>query len=246
MADENVEYYDRLASVYDLFFDDFAQSMQAEGDWLSRELKRSPVRRVLDASCGTGRQAIPLAKRGFDVVGADPSEAMLAIARSHAQSAGVTIPFVNAAFKDLPARFGSEFDAVIALGNGLCHARGPGEISASLRGLAHCCKEGKVCLVGIKDFQRIELRRPRFYPRQILDRNGERTLLFEVWDFADPILTVNAFLVHGQPSAWSIESAATKEYMLMEDELRSLASQAGFRRVERLDHPHEDVYHLQR
>src|SRR6188472_4055254 len=41
----------------------------------------SPGARVLDAGCGTGRVAIRLAAQGFDVVGLDVDDSMLAVAR---------------------------------------------------------------------------------------------------------------------------------------------------------------------
>lgn len=44
------------------------------------------VRRLLDLGCGTGRHAIPLSERGYEVFGVDQSEAMLARARQRAAS----------------------------------------------------------------------------------------------------------------------------------------------------------------
>jgi 2-polyprenyl-3-methyl-5-hydroxy-6-metoxy-1,4-benzoquinol methylase len=40
--------------------------------------------RILDAGCGTGRVAIRLAEQGFDVVGLDVDDSMLAVAREQA------------------------------------------------------------------------------------------------------------------------------------------------------------------
>ena len=40
-----------------------------------------PGKMVLDAGCGTGRVAIELARRGYDVVGVDLDPSMLAVAR---------------------------------------------------------------------------------------------------------------------------------------------------------------------
>lgn len=50
-----------------------------------------PSGRVLDVGCGPGREAILLAQRGYDVVGADLSGAELAQARTNAREAGVTV-----------------------------------------------------------------------------------------------------------------------------------------------------------
>jgi len=41
-------------------------------------------RAVLDAGCGTGRVAIELARRGFDVAGVDLDDDMIEVARRHA------------------------------------------------------------------------------------------------------------------------------------------------------------------
>lgn len=49
---------------------------------------------VLDVGTGTGRAALALAGRGAQVVGIDPSEEMLRVARSNAEHAGLAVEFV--------------------------------------------------------------------------------------------------------------------------------------------------------
>lgn len=63
--------------------------------------------------CGTGRQAIELAKRGYSVTGVDLSEAMLKRAREKARAAGVEVNFIKADARALP--FHNEFDLAIML-----------------------------------------------------------------------------------------------------------------------------------
>src|SRR5947209_17317519 len=126
-----VAYYDRLAGDYAFFFADFEASMEREGKWLDEVLRRDGTVTVLDASCGSGRQAIPLAGLGYRIVGADPCSAMLAQARDRARAAGVDLPLHKMAFTDLPGPLTESFDAVIALGNGLCHQERREEIVAS-------------------------------------------------------------------------------------------------------------------
>lgn len=81
---------DTVASIYnDTRQLDFDAAMRAILDVLTRTMGDSPVRRVLDAGCGTGRLVRPLLEaigrqslRGrCDVVGIDHSEAMLEHAR---------------------------------------------------------------------------------------------------------------------------------------------------------------------
>jgi SAM-dependent methyltransferase len=69
-----------------------------------------PGARVLDAGCGTGRVAARLAELGFDCVGVDVDESMLAVARR--------TPGVAWVHGDLARwRSGGDFDLVLAAGN---------------------------------------------------------------------------------------------------------------------------------
>ena len=64
---------------------------------------------VLDAGCGTGRVAIELARRGYDVVGVDSDPSMLAVARQH------DLAWVEADLATLD--LGRTFDLVVCAGN---------------------------------------------------------------------------------------------------------------------------------
>ena len=75
-------------------------------------------------------------------------------------------------------------------------------------------------------------------------RDGEEVFLFQLWEFADPILVCTAFRLSGGQGAWSVHRAETREYMLGARDLESTALEAGFTSVERLDHPCEAVYAL--
>ena len=68
--------------AYDLLYHD--KDYGAECDLIERIFEtfgEGPIRRIFDMGCGTGNHAIPLAQRGYDVVGVDRSETMLAHAR---------------------------------------------------------------------------------------------------------------------------------------------------------------------
>jgi len=70
------------ADAYDLLYDD--KDYVAECDLIERLFHTygdAPIRTTLDMGCGTGNHAIPLAQRGYEVVGVDCSEDMLVHAR---------------------------------------------------------------------------------------------------------------------------------------------------------------------
>ena len=101
---------------YDAAFRELAASgadVHGEAGYVEALLQRAgrgPGASVLDAGCGTGRVAVELARRGYDVVGVDSDPSMLAVARGHA---GPRWRDVDLAGLDLPDRF----DLVVAAGN---------------------------------------------------------------------------------------------------------------------------------
>lgn len=93
-------------------------------------------RTVLDAGCGTGRVAIELASRGFDVVGVDVDPGMLATARRVAPE----LAWVEA---DLAALdLGRTFDVVVMAGNVVHFVRRGTEAAVVARCAAHVAPGG--------------------------------------------------------------------------------------------------------
>ncbi len=68
---------------------------------------------VLDLACGTGRLAIPLAQKGFNVTGLDVSESMLALARE--KSSDLPIAWVQGDIRDF--HLNETFDLILMAGN---------------------------------------------------------------------------------------------------------------------------------
>jgi ubiquinone/menaquinone biosynthesis C-methylase UbiE len=100
--------------------------------------------RVLDAGCGTGRVAIELHRRGFDVVGVDVSPDMLDTARSKAPDQTWVVGDLSSG--DLPA---SHFDVVLAAGNLMIFLE-PGSEGAVVANLARCLVPGGALVAGFQ------------------------------------------------------------------------------------------------
>ncbi|MCH8155533.1 MAG: methyltransferase domain-containing protein [Proteobacteria bacterium] len=79
--DEVSEFYDELSAQYHLLFADWDEAVARQGrvvDGLIGKLLGPGPKRVLDAACGIGTQAIGLAQRGHQVTGTDLSSAAVA------------------------------------------------------------------------------------------------------------------------------------------------------------------------
>jgi len=113
-----MKWYQELFKNYAKTYENevFTQGTVGEVDFIEKEIKEDKKCRILDVGCGTGRHALELAKRGYQVTGVDLSENMLNRAREKATSAGVHIDFQLADARNL--QFEDEFDLVIIICGG--------------------------------------------------------------------------------------------------------------------------------
>lgn len=83
-----LNWYDE-AEMYDIAFDwDTAPEVECLRQLFTRWVPR-PVRTVYEPFCGAGRLALPLARAGFRVAGADLNSAMLELGAKKAAAAGI-------------------------------------------------------------------------------------------------------------------------------------------------------------
>lgn len=91
---------------------DSGKNIHGEAD-LVESLLSGPDRTVLDAGCGTGRVAIELARRGFQVCGVDSDPRMLKTAQGKAPE----LLWAHADLANLADTLPSLFDLVLLAGN---------------------------------------------------------------------------------------------------------------------------------
>lgn len=100
--------------------------------------------RLLDVACGTGSSFLPLRDR-YEVVGCDLSQAMLHQAAARAGEARVRL--YKHDMRRLP-ELGS-FDLVLCLDDSLNHLLEPGDVEATLRGIASNLAPGGVAVFDV-------------------------------------------------------------------------------------------------
>jgi SAM-dependent methyltransferase len=122
------------ANCYDALYNE--KNYQAECDLIEqlfRTYADGQVKRVLDLGCGTGNHALPLSARGFEVIGVDRSESMLAQARNKAAQSAYSKPavFHKADLRDLDLH--RHFDAVLIMFAVLGYQLTNADVIAALR-----------------------------------------------------------------------------------------------------------------
>ena len=110
MADYDASTYgERIADIYDDLYGDI-ENVDAMVEFLAA---LAPGGGALELGIGTGRVALPLAKRGLEVHGIDASPAM--IAKMHAKPGGEAIPVTIGDFASLSME--REFDLIYVVFN---------------------------------------------------------------------------------------------------------------------------------
>jgi len=112
------QWYEALFENYARKYDNesFTQGTMGECDFIEQEINFDKSLKILDVGCGTGRHAIELSKRGYNVTGVDLSEAQLKRAREKAEENNLTVDFQCQDARNLS--FNGEFDVAVMLCEG--------------------------------------------------------------------------------------------------------------------------------
>lgn len=119
--------------------------MHGEADYVDSLLHESGGNRVLDAGCGTGRVAIELARRGYQVTGVDADAAMLEAARAK----NPELAWLEIDLAEVGTSLKSEFDLIVLAGNVMIFLE-PGTEERVLDGLSSCLASGGSLVSGFQ------------------------------------------------------------------------------------------------
>ena len=122
----------RLAGLYDDF--DVARD---DLDHYAQIVRELGAHQVLDVGCGTGSLACLLAQAGFDVVGVDPAQASLDVARG--KSGAEYVQWVHGFATTLPPM---QVDLALMTGNVAQVFLSDEDLSATLRGIRSALRPG--------------------------------------------------------------------------------------------------------
>jgi SAM-dependent methyltransferase len=188
--------YAGLASDYHWLYDAFSMRVGTRTPGVQAAIAALPRgARVLDAACGVGIDAASLHRRGFDVVAADASPAMVEECRRRLAGLDPPVPVVGCRWEELPDSFGPEFDAVLCTGNSLAHTSSRADRRAALAGLVAVLRPGGTAILDSHDWPVVQRRGSRVDEHPLpVTRDGATCRRTDEWRVpespADPIVLV--------------------------------------------------------
>jgi len=222
--------YDSLSTDYDRFVN-WQNRLSIELPFILEHIKAVNARSILDAATGTGMHAIALAQLGYKSAGADLSAGMVERARTNAASAGVEVQFEIAGFGSLAKVFEPHsFDALLCLGNSLPHLLSDAELEACLLDFIACLRAGGILIIQNRNFDAVLASHERWMEPQS-HTEGQTDWIFQrFYDFdPDGLLGFNMVtLKRIAPGDWTQKVVSSRLRPLLEDDLASALSRAGF------------------
>lgn len=230
------DFYDGLADVYHLIFEDWDRSVARQGEALASVIERwpGPPRFVLDVACGIGTQTIALALRGFDVIGSDIAGRALVRARREAQARGAAAAWVAADFRALPFRTGCA-DVALACDNAIPHLLSLGDIRMAVSELKRCVHRGGGVVISMRDYtpQPPGTRERRPYGER--EWNGHRYLAEQDWAWQGATYTLTLRVRRLDAPATNLVELSTTYHAVAIEEVLDAMRGVGLTEVQRID-----------
>ncbi|MBN2432809.1 MAG: class I SAM-dependent methyltransferase [Acidobacteria bacterium] len=220
----SAEFYNRIAADYDRMTR-FEDKLAVRQSVLRGILERYPAQSVLDIACGTGINAIALARLGIAVTASDIATEMLDQARENARRFQAPVDWIGADMLLLAETVaGRSFEMVLCLGNSIPHLAGPEELRRLCEHMHGLLSPGGVFIVQLLNYDRVLAEGERIVN---ITRHEDETYI-RFYDFLDPHLRFNLLKVawDGDAVRWQMES--TRLYPFRAVEVEVAARKAGF------------------
>ena len=207
---------------------------------LLEELARSAGRRVLVPACGTGRHVVALARRGFNVLGFDADEDMVAFTQrgihreTDAISAAGGEAKVSLLKMEEAGELGPAYDAAFCLGNALPGIAGAGQLPAALKGIAGALRAGGVLLTQNLNYDLRWKEKAHWFPLLSGETAKEEVLLVKFADYEPQEINFHAMFLAREKAGgkWQSHIRSSRQTPLFRDSLADLLTQAGFGKLQ--------------
>lgn len=228
------EFYDDLASVYHLLFEDWEQTITEQAECLSRLLPPpNEAGPILDCACGIGTQALGLAALKYDISGSDLSPLAVRRARSEALARGYEVNFRSDDMRQLSAAPSKHYGAILCMGNSIPHLESEIEIRQAIENMNKKLTDGGLVMFSIRDYDTALDKRQTSTKPSFFSDGANRRILHHVWDWVDDrSYRFHVYLTLKNDSEWRVLHFVGHYRALRAQELVSLLDQSGFKKIE--------------
>ena len=220
--------YEYLAGCYDRFTADVPYAAWA--DYLEKHFARSklPIHTVLDLACGTGSLTCELARRGYEMIGADLSEEMLAQAAEKARDvAGIPPIFLHQAMEELDL-YGT-IDACVCCLDSVNYVTRPQKLARAFQRVHTFLMPGGLFLFDINTPDKLRGLDGQLF----MDEDEDACCIWRAEYSPRRRICTYGFdlFFRTENGLWDRMEEVHEEYAYEPDELEDMLRQAGFRQI---------------
>jgi SAM-dependent methyltransferase len=223
--------FDAFQPYYD-FLVDWEHRLAFEAPFFQRVFSSAKARRVLDCACGTGHHALLFARWGLEAVGSDTSEAMVEEARRLAAAEHAPVRFQQADFRELADQFAEPFDAVICTGNSLPLADSREGLRQAVRGMHEVLSPGGVAVIHTLNYACLPEGQNVYEEPRVRVVEDREILFLKVARRTRQHADLDIIVLEKQAGEWKKVEARARAWALEQPELRDVATEAGFVRLQ--------------
>ena len=220
--------YENLAGCYDQFTRDVDYVRWA--DYLERHFARSalPIHTVLDLACGTGSLTLELARRGYEVIGVDQSEEMLAQAAEMCRQASEIPPLFLHQSMDKLDLYGT-IDACVCCLDSVNYVTSPQKLERAFQRVHTFLMPGGLFMFDVNTPDKLRALDGQVF----LDESADAYCVWRAdYSARRRVCTYGMDLFTLEPDGrWSRAEELHEEYAYEPDELEALLVRAGFSRI---------------
>jgi len=225
-----VEYWEKIAPYYDIGVEEEETKKQRMIEihflqYAFKEIAQREIKTVLDVCCGTGRLSIPLASKGFTVIGIDKHKKMIEIAKERAKEQNLKIDFKEGDMRDIQVM--KKVDAILVC-DGIYFLLSHDDILRAFSVFSRSLEEGGMLIFNMPNLAGTE---PRDH--EILTFQGKNASCMEIrklihFDNVKAITHEEWTSIVDERGKLCMISGEVKTKILSYEEVRTLLLNSGF------------------
>ncbi|MFA9559117.1 class I SAM-dependent methyltransferase [Evansella sp. AB-rgal1] len=225
-----MEFYKILSNYYD---DIFGTNMKAIEFIESRLPKNVQKVKVLDIACGSGSEALELAKQGYDVIGTDLSEDMISLIEEKiTQNPSLALTSRQVNMLDIE-QLATTFDCIYCIGNSFVHLHNLDEMLKMLQLCYGRLNDNGILIIQIVNFDSVLKKTPMSLPSI---GNSEKGMTFKRnYELLSPtqlLFSMNLKIMNNNEGDTSYYSSSIQLRPLLKKDFEVLIQKSAFSKYE--------------